>query len=402
MADTFTLANYLQGRRNPLLDEWYATPPVNTLTGDPVRTYPDARPGLQGYATTPSERGVSNWLADYAGAPRDLANRAGALAPWTPMGGAYDAGQMIGQGIDERNALMAGTGTMMAIFAGPMARTANLRMMRRAQAMHAAGRPRDDIWNDTGWFQGRDGQWRFEIDDSGSRITNEATAAAEYTGPRFSGMGEFQDNAAELPPRLTFEGLSYPTYEGPLSGGLHHADLYAAYPNMRNDLFTLRRADDANGSQTTVRGQGQTFAQGPTDASRQSVTLHEGQHRVQGLEGFDPSYPMGPESLRLQRELSDAIMAQVAAERPRSLWQRMFGQPPPRALPDSATDEMMARLERIGADEYRRQAAEVEARNVQTRMNMTLDDRRARPPWTTQDVPDDQQFLQLAPRQPQY
>jgi len=39
---------------------------------------------------------------------------------------------------------------------------------------------------------------------------------------------------------------------------------------------------------------------------------------------------------------------------------------------------------------YRRLAGEAEARNVQTRMNMTPDQRRATPPWATLDVPEDQ------------
>jgi hypothetical protein len=42
---------------------------------------------------------------------------------------------------------------------------------------------------------------------------------------------------------------------------------------------------------------------------------------------------------------------------------------------------------------YRRMAGEVEARNVQTRMNMTPEQRRATPPWATQDVPYDQQII---------
>jgi hypothetical protein len=42
---------------------------------------------------------------------------------------------------------------------------------------------------------------------------------------------------------------------------------------------------------------------------------------------------------------------------------------------------------------YRRLAGETEARNVQTRRDFTPEERRARPPWTTQDVPDEQQIV---------
>jgi hypothetical protein len=49
-------------------------------------------------------------------------------------------------------------------------------------------------------------------------------------------------------------------------------------------------------------------------------------------------------------------------------------------------------------DVYRRSAGEVEARNVQSRMNMTPAERRATPPWLTQDVPDEMQIVRGAPR----
>jgi hypothetical protein len=94
MADNFTLADLLQGRRNPLVDQYWATPP-DTLTRFPV----GARPGetsVSAYQQTPSERGVSDWLVGQ-GAPRGLAQWLGRFAPWTPPGGAYDAGAAFGE-----------------------------------------------------------------------------------------------------------------------------------------------------------------------------------------------------------------------------------------------------------------------------------------------------------------
>jgi hypothetical protein len=44
-------------------------------------------------------------------------------------------------------------------------------------------------------------------------------------------------------------------------------------------------------------------------------------------------------------------------------------------------------------DQYRALAGEVEARNVQTRMDMDAATRRATPPWATEDVPRDQQIV---------
>lgn len=45
--------------------------------------------------------------------------------------------------------------------------------------------------------------------------------------------------------------------------------------------------------------------------------------------------------------------------------------------------------------EYFRLAAEAEARNVQHRADMTMDERIALPPWVTQDVPTDQQIVRF-------
>ena len=55
--------------------------------------------------------------------------------------------------------------------AGKGAKTADLAKMRLAKQMSKKGDDIADIHKKTGWWQGPDGQWRFEIDDSGSAIT---------------------------------------------------------------------------------------------------------------------------------------------------------------------------------------------------------------------------------------
>lgn len=54
-------------------------------------------------------------------------------------------------------------------------------------------------------------------------------------------------------------------------------------------------------------------------------------------------------------------------------------------------DRAHADLNRLA---YDRSAGEVEARNVQVRADMTPEQRRATPPWLTQDVPFEKQFVQ--------
>ena len=46
-------------------------------------------------------------------------------------------------------------------------------------------------------------------------------------------------------------------------------------------------------------------------------------------------------------------------------------------------------------DLYKRHAGETEARNVQTRMGYTPEQRRSTPPWKTEDVPRNKQIIRL-------
>ena len=46
-------------------------------------------------------------------------------------------------------------------------------------------------------------------------------------------------------------------------------------------------------------------------------------------------------------------------------------------------------------DEYRRLAGEAEARNVQTRMDYSPEQRMAEPPWETLDVPEADQIVRF-------
>ena len=279
-------------------------PPVNTMTGHAVRREPPREPSVSAYPTTPSERGVTNHLIEIGVDPR-YAGPAGTLASFTPPGAAYDAGQMIGQGVEERNPLMIGGGTAMAIFAGPMARTANIPMLRQAQRMHAAGRARDDIWNETGWFQGRDGQWRWEIDDSGMSV----------------GMG---------------------AQTGVRGQAVSHPDLAAAYPGLDDLPVEVR---------TTGMGQGTAF--------------------------YDPrSSPRGP-----------GIVVRGYPEHHRGGLAHEF---------QHAVDDLENRL---GSPRYASPAEayqsieEVMARNTQLRAGLNSQERRARPPWVTQGIPDNQQIV---------
>lgn len=51
-------------------------------------------------------------------------------------------------------------------YAGRAAKTADTGRLAQAEEMEKQGRSNEEIRQETGWFRGRDGKWRFEIDDS--------------------------------------------------------------------------------------------------------------------------------------------------------------------------------------------------------------------------------------------
>lgn len=220
------------------------------------------------------------------------------------------------------------------IFAGPTAKTADHAALSKAEEMASSGASRDDIWNQTGWFQGADGKWRFEIDDSGARFN----ASPEIGGHRVV--------ASEL------------------GQALDHQPLSDAYPYMSG--ITLGR-DAPPGSgyfQEAWAGAPARISIGQKNArTDRANALHEVQHAIQVDEGF------GRGGSRSSFTSDD-----LANER-----QRVMSAP--------ASDDALRR------DLYRRLAGEVEARNVEMRMGMTPSERRSIPPWKTQDTSDDMQIV---------
>lgn len=249
-------------------------------------------------------------------------------------------------------------------FAGRGAKTADLDALKKAEALEAQGLDRGQIWNRTGWFRGRDDKWRFEIDDSDSFLESPAGAPRGYER-------------------------------------LQHDDLQAAYPQVREVQQSIRRGDKMTGrfdeSPATVH------AEGLVPQDRRSVANHEFQHFVQGREGFaqggnpDLSASMLIDSHQPRvRAAQDALRAREA-ELPFHI--RREDDPRWRTLNDEYARLLGQRGEvassRNAYDHYRRLAGEVEARNVQTRLDMTPEQRRATPPWETEDVAWDDQIVRF-------
>lgn len=259
-------------------------------------------------------------------------------------------------------------------FAGRGAKTADLAALARAEDMAGQGLDRRQIWDDTGWYKGVDDKWRFEIDDSGSSFQDfTKPREIEYLGDRMKHPRAFE--AYEDAPRIT-------TVAGGGDGG------YYQRPG---------RADPNDFGVLSV-GVG---------SDQRSTASHELQHFIQGQEDF--ARGGSAKAFASQRDLA---MAQV-----RSINQRL-GEVA-KAM-DSASgpeldalkreyDELMTRkltdyVPKSNVDpmqQYRRLAGEVEARNVQTRLDWTPEQRRATPPWETQDIADEDQIVRFDANGPQ-
>jgi hypothetical protein len=146
------------------------------------------------------------------------------------------------------------------IFAGPTAKTADHTALARAQEMHKAGADRADIWRETGWFQGAEGKWRFEIPDNDARLSDVSKEVLDPAG---------KISRSERPARQLFE----------------HPELDAAYPGVLDSPMSIERG---RGSAAFYDNSGRIDLQPRNVHEGKSIGLHELQHRIQRDEGFAP------------------------------------------------------------------------------------------------------------------
>ena len=268
-------------------------------------------------------------------------------------------------------------------FAGRNAKTADLDALKAAKELSARKRDPEDIFRQTGWFKGKDGQWRFEIDDS----------QAEF-------IGNSRRNAL-------------------LGDVIKHDELFAAYPELRNVLT----ATDVRGSQEGsyqpfidnsgerqrlgVMGEGirdieeEIRAFGPTKPAILNTLLHEaGGHALQRREGFAPGSSRGTATDQLLLERNTFLKNLSNKMDARQAELGLSGYRP------ATNDLMLKRLREqydanVGRalseddiyERYYTEAGEVDGRNIQLRQDMTPAERRALSPMATEDVPRSEQRL---------
>lgn len=306
-------------------------------------------------------------------------------------------------------------GVALFSFGGTQAQVGNELALARAKQMLASGNDTEAVRRDTGWFKGADEKWRFEIDDSNAKLKK-----------------PFPHNGA------AFGDVFYSVFKNRLRNGmlglrlgdiLDHPSLFAAYPQL------------ANLSVSTQPGMGASYLPGSPVSPRSieigeevpmyeviSCLLHEIQHGIQTIEGFATGGSPRMASLPTNEAFAQQINAKIFQrqdEAKQSDEYRAFLETqiadfsgetryvPGRggrqrdlaaeAAANAAWDKFIQPIETERREQidrflklspglqdkygvYAHLAGEVEARNVQARMKLSVDERQTISPETTADV----------------
>jgi hypothetical protein len=310
----------------------------------------------------------------------------------------------------ELDLLDIATGGGKATFIGQMAKTFNKKALEMAKTMSSKGATRDEIWKATGklnapTYKDVDGHWKQEISDEGYQYIEPESLNNSLSGIDASTTAELNmireasdDDLAQLAELVGFDGSpsEYQTeairniYESmnDITRGKFmsydvnkHPEFSAAYP--KGDLATIQYKNSI-GFDDSVKGAfnpvtGNTILKTGEPTTR-STMAHERQHYIQEQEGFAKG---GSPSSPFEHGERDKLL--------RSMIEKLKRNP---SNKDVNIDDIVNHAKRLvdgpdgRASAYRNLAGEAEARNVQARLPMSMNERVAKAPWETLDVPE--------------
>lgn len=193
-----------------------------------------------------------------------------------------------------------------------------------AKAMAAAGKSSEEIRAATGWFPGKyDGKLRFEISDNQAAYRERIGA---YTKVKNWLYGKLSDESMEG----TMVGI-------PLRQILDFPELYEAYPQIKKIKVDL---EERSGAAFLPESNTIALSLDDTPAKRLSYLLHELQHWIQTHEGFAKG----------------------------------------------ASPKGFGFISKQAFDEYQRTAGEIEARDIQSRKDLTPEQRAATEPYSSENI----------------
>ena len=275
-------------------------------------------------------------------------------------------------------------------FAGEKALNASANKLSKAKAMLEKGADEVEIWQKTGWFKDKDGAWKFEIGDSKARLN-----------PNFKSGGKL----GEL---------------------LEHEELFKAYPELKD--ISVKKINDEGGEKLGYYDPRKKEI-ALSDLGDKSTLMHEVQHAIQDIEGFakggeyDIVWNAAVRKIEKKYESELAILEKIENE----AWkkteplqkayielfdkglkdspeaQRLLKEQEPyfkkgqeaknkiRNIKWAIEDEKNAITDKDMYEAYQKIHGEVEARNVQNRLN--LDDAAGTHPHETFDVNPNETFV---------
>ena len=275
-------------------------------------------------------------------------------------------------------------------FAGENAKTANKDLLSKAKKAIENGKDAELVRRDTGWFKGSDGKWRFELDDS------EITFKTKNIAQSIKGGANLGDliNAEKL----------FNAYPGLKDVVVKESQSGTYYSPATNEIFF-----NTNESSNSLKGD----------------LLHEVQHAIQRVENF----ARGGSPKQFREKVIDRN--KILSENEQHFASKSFnklsakGKEYARAINRGENVEENYRLlsenpndkanwadylhrinsakeyNQSGADlsvispleQYRQLAGEVEARNVESRLSFTDQQRKEISPKITQDIDDQNQVI---------
>ena len=192
-----------------------------------------------------------------------------------------------------------------ASVAGIGARTADSAALRRAEALEKSGTDNETIRQETGWYRGMDGQWRFEIDDSGATFSRSGEAQYSADNADYARYTQLMNRmlTGELTEAEHAELLGLDKKNGStkkelarridegnatLRDIMQHNALFEAYPEIAETK--VKFADMPSGTAGSYNRETNTITLDTKlkyDANEAlDALMHEVQHRVQTAEGF--------------------------------------------------------------------------------------------------------------------
>ena len=290
-------------------------------------------------------------------------------------------------------------------YAGRNANGANLESLREAQAMQEAGADMESIRKATGWHEGMDGKWRFEINDSRMQLRTDAADIPNYTT-----LGELVDAP----------------------------ELFEAYPDMADLSVTFHTLEDGQNGGYSRKFDSIELSRDLKNRPEALLNslIHEAQHAIQNREGFasgaNPAYwnrrmengfdsrtaEERREGARLQEQYEQmresdpqfvAAMEELDAMAPKvprgkvdlNTWEQIEPDPPEWVRYDERRDQLEEQYGdrvwdwyslrdsidrnarnggRMPTDLYRDTAGEIEARDTAKRRELTAQERRETSP----------------------